>query len=111
MQDRCALCVWRTVAPAVVSVPPAGHADGEADAEEDESLPASPMSMQDGSTYQLLKASDAPFGGLMSPHGDVPTAWVSYVSVADVDATAKKIKKAGGTLHMDAFDVPGVGRM
>jgi len=77
-----------------------------------ETLPwkVEPMSMQDGSTYQLLKAS-APFGGFMSPRGDVPTAWVSYVSVADVDATAKKIKKAGGTLHMDAFDVPGVGRM
>ena len=46
----------------------------------------------------------------MSPQGEVPTAWVSYVSVADVDETAKKVVGAGGTTHMDAFDVPGVGR-
>lgn len=78
-----------------------------------ETLPwkVAPMTMQDGSTYHVLTAGDAGFGGLMTPQGDVPTAWVSYISVADVDATAKKIKKAGGTLHMDAFDVPGVGRM
>ena len=47
----------------------------------------------------------------MSPQGEVPTTWVSYVSVADVDETAKKVVAACGRTHMDAFDVPGVGRM
>ena len=69
-----------------------------------------PTPMQDGSEYSMIKAGDAGIGGVMSPQGEVPTAWVSYVSVADVDETAKKVVGAGGTTHMDAFDVPGVGR-
>jgi predicted enzyme related to lactoylglutathione lyase len=70
-----------------------------------------PMTMQDGSQYTLIKVGDAGVGGVVSPAADVPTAWVSYVSVADVDETARRIKAAGGTTHVDAFDVPGVGRM
>jgi len=70
-----------------------------------------PIEMQDGSSYTMIKVGDAGIGGLMTPQGDVPTAWVSYVSVADVDATAEKVTAAGGTTHMDAIDVPGVGRM
>lgn len=70
-----------------------------------------PTPMQDGSSYNLIKVGDQGVGGLMSPQADVPTAWISYVSVADVDETAKKIKAAGGATQMDAFDAPGVGRM
>jgi len=70
-----------------------------------------PMSMQDGSSYTMIKVGEAGIGGILSPPADVPTAWMSYVSVADVDETAKKITAAGGTTPMDAFDVPGVGRM
>ena len=70
-----------------------------------------PMTMQNGSEYNLIKAGDVEVGGLLSPEAEVPTAWVSYVSVPDVDATANKIKAAGGATHMEAFDVPGVGRM
>ncbi len=70
-----------------------------------------PMSMQDGSLYTMIKVGEAGIGGILSPPADVPTAWMSYVSVADVDETAKKITAAGGTTPMDAFDVPGVGRM
>lgn len=40
-----------------------------------------------------------------------PPAWSSYVSVADADATAKKIADAGGTVLFDPFDVFDVGRM
>jgi len=70
-----------------------------------------PIEMQDGSSYTMIKVGDVGIGGLMTPQGDVPTSWVSYVSVADVDATAERVKAAGGATHMDAFDVPGVGRM
>lgn len=70
-----------------------------------------PTKMQAGPDYWMIQAGEAGIGGVMSPPGEVPTAWVSYVSVADVDATAKKVVAAGGTTHIDAFDVPGVGRM
>ena len=65
-----------------------------------------------GMDYQMLKHGESGIGGLVPPPSeDVPTHWVSYLSVADVDATAKKVKAAGGKLLMDAFDVPGVARM
>ncbi len=67
--------------------------------------------MQAGPDYWMIQAGEAGVGGLMSPQGDVPTAWVSYVSVPDVDAAAKKVVAAGGATHVDAFDAPGVGRM
>ena len=67
--------------------------------------------MQAGPDYWMIQAGEAGVGGVMSPQGDVPTAWVSYVSVPDVDAAAKKVVAAGGSTHMDAFNAPGVGRM
>lgn len=69
------------------------------------------MDMASG-PYPLLKAGDTPIGGFMTPPKDgIPPHWVSYVSVQDVDATAKKVVAAGGKTLMDAFDVPGVGRI
>jgi len=64
--------------------------------------------MQAGPDYWMIQAGEAGVGGVLSPQGDVPTAWVSYVSVPDVDAAAKKVVAAGGATHIDAFDVPGV---
>jgi len=71
-----------------------------------------PMEMSGGITYPLIKVGDAPTGGFAPPpKKGIPPHWVSYVSVADVDATAKKVIANGGKSLMDAFDVPGVGRM
>ncbi|HMR75410.1 MAG TPA: VOC family protein [Polyangiaceae bacterium] len=71
-----------------------------------------PMQMADGSSYPMLKAGGAPVGGFMTPPKDgIPPHWVSYVSVADVNASAKKVVAAGGKTLMDAMDVPGVGRI
>ena len=41
----------------------------------------------------------------------VPPMWLTYVSVADVEASAAKAKEAGGQLHADPFDVGESGRM
>ena len=40
-----------------------------------------------------------------------PTKWSSYVSVANVDESAKKAKSLGGKLKTEPFDVMDVGRM
>ena len=78
-----------------------------------ETLPwaVTPTPMQDGSTYSMITANDTGIGGLLAPNVEMPTHWVSYVSVKDVDACAAKVKAAGGSLPMEAFDVPGVGRV
>jgi len=54
--------------------------------------------------------------GAIAPLGDqadagVPPHWNSYVSVADVDATAAKVAPAGGTVVAPPFDVMDAGRM
>jgi len=78
-----------------------------------ETLPwkVQPTEMQDGSVYSMITVGETGVGGVLSPPGKTPTAWVSYVSVENVDATAKAVVSAGGHLHREAFDVPGVGRI
>lgn len=61
-------------------------------------------------TYEMIKAGDKTIGGYATEGGEQPH-WISYLSVDDVDATAKKVAAAGGKLLGDAFDIPTVGRM
>lgn len=70
-----------------------------------------PMSMGDF-TYEMIKLQSGPIGGYAPPKTDrTPSHWISYVSVPDVDATAKAAVAAGGTIVDAPFDVPTVGRM
>ena len=46
------------------------------------------------------------------PMGDAAASyWTTYIASDDVDATAEKIRAAGGTVLMDPFDVFDAGRM
>lgn len=69
-----------------------------------------------GQSYTLLKDGEKMVGGLMPIPDDareagVPPAWMGYIGVDDVDAKAKELEKAGGKVHRQPWDVPGVGRM
>ena len=51
-------------------------------------------------------------GGLMAnPDSSMPTAWHPYVAVDDVDAKLTKTKELGGSVVLEAMDVPAVGRI
>lgn len=52
----------------------------------------------------------AGIGPKMGPP-EVPSFWTTYLATTDADATAAKIKGAGGQLMMDPMDVMDVGRM
>jgi predicted enzyme related to lactoylglutathione lyase len=52
----------------------------------------------------------AAVGPLMGPPG-TQSAWATYFASSDVDATAAKIKSAGGQLLMEPMDVMDAGRM
>src|SRR5687768_13698264 len=41
----------------------------------------------------------------------MPSFWSTYIASDDVDATAAKIREAGGSLMMEPFDVFEAGRM
>lgn len=67
-------------------------------------------------TYTMAYVGAQTIGAIsaMSPGetaAGVPPHWNSYVSVADVDATAAKVEGLGGKLLMAPFDVMDVGRM
>lgn len=63
--------------------------------------------------YYILKSTDgkARAGIMHSAHPDVPSAWLPYVRVEDVDAIAARIGPLGGKLLMAPFTVAGVGRI
>ncbi len=70
--------------------------------------------MNMGMPYHVVKVGESAIGGVMgmppgAPPG-MPPAWVTYVTVADVDATAAKVSALGGKVMMPPTDIPTVGR-
>jgi uncharacterized protein len=66
-------------------------------------------------TYTVVSAAGANTGqgGIMplppSAKG-MPPAWISYVTVDNVDTTAKQAEKLGGKIIVPPRDIPEVGR-
>jgi predicted enzyme related to lactoylglutathione lyase len=65
-----------------------------------------------GMPYIVLKAGDTGVGGIMAvPEGSgLSPAWVGYIHSKNVDAATEGVKNAGGTVHREPADIPGVGR-
>ncbi|CAN5864332.1 hypothetical protein BH20GEM1_BH20GEM1_04740 [soil metagenome] len=68
-----------------------------------------------GMDYTMWTKGESPVGGLMELPEEVrksgaPPHWIGYVAVPDVDATAAKARKLGGTVHHGPADIPQVGR-
>lgn len=53
----------------------------------------------------------AGLGGQPPAMEGAPPVWNSYIAVADVDETSKKVEAAGGTVMMPGMDVMDAGRM
>ena len=63
--------------------------------------------------YRVLGAPDGQgVGGMMTLPDGAPMkpGWFCYIGVADVDGTAEKVTSLGGSVLMEAQDIPGVGR-
>jgi uncharacterized protein len=62
--------------------------------------------------YRIFEQDGDSIAGLMGQMQEgQPTAWATYVSVADADATAAKAKAAGGSVMVEPMDVMDIGRM
>jgi uncharacterized protein len=62
--------------------------------------------------YRMFQQDGKNVGGLMGHMQEgQPTAWSTYISVADADETAAKVKAAGGTVIVEPMDVMDLGRM
>ena len=67
-----------------------------------------------GMVYKMLTIGETQAGGLMAMPPevpkDVPSHWMSYITVEDVDASAKKAQELGAELIHAPQDIPTVGR-
>lgn len=68
-----------------------------------------------GMPYTILKAGEAPVGGLMELPEEArkmgaPPHWIGYVGVDDVDAATEKARRLGGSVYVEPQDIPEVGR-
>lgn len=69
------------------------------------------MNMMPGMTYTLCQVGGRPIGGIFpSPPEMGPPAWMSYVSVSDVDDTVRASEARGGNTVMKPDTVAGIGR-
>lgn len=63
--------------------------------------------------YTIAKAGEQEIAGLMPmppEAGEMPPMWGAYVTVENVDESAKQAKALGGKVLMDPRDIPEVGR-
>ena len=68
-----------------------------------------------GMAYTLLSASSFDIGGMLSFEAvgcdaATPPFWLGYIECDDVDDTARRVTAAGGKVHKQPADIPGVGR-
>jgi hypothetical protein len=62
--------------------------------------------------YRMFQSGGKNVAGLMGHmQEDQPTAWATYVSVADAEETAQKVRDAGGAVVVEPMDVLDLGRM
>jgi hypothetical protein len=66
--------------------------------------------MPGGGTYRLLSKGDVMVAGAMTAPSGVPSGWLVYVGVEDVDASAKKIGESGGKIMVPPTTVPDMLR-
>ena len=60
-------------------------------------------------TYTMVSSKDGPIGGIQKNPMKGPSHWLGYMTVASVDRTTAKVKKAGGKVLVPKIVVPGMG--
>jgi hypothetical protein len=68
--------------------------------------------MPGGMKYHILQHGGKDRGGAMQAMSkDVPSNWMSWVHVGDVDAALERVKRNGGQAFTDGMEMEGIGRM
>jgi len=70
------------------------------------------MEMGQGA-YAVVKVADAGIGGIMKTPPSaaaMPPSWCGYVTVDDIDETARRCVSLGGKVLVPPTDIPTVGR-
>jgi predicted enzyme related to lactoylglutathione lyase len=68
--------------------------------------------------YKEIHANGKPVGGMMEINDcwgehwqQIPSYWLTYIAVDDIVESIEKIKKHGGSVRVEPFEAPGVGKM
>jgi len=67
----------------------------------------------EGMSYTVVKINGDDAGGIMFMPPEVegmPPTWSLYVTVNDVDSTARQVEELGGKILRPPSDIPNVGR-
>jgi predicted enzyme related to lactoylglutathione lyase len=64
-----------------------------------------------GGVYTMLRLEGKDAAAISAAREGQMTAWLSYITVDDVDAVARRVGELGGTVHAEPFDVLEAGRM
>ena len=68
------------------------------------------MPMGNGASYTVINVGEGTGGGMFTnPVPGVPSHWLAYVDVPDVDAATEKAKSLGATIVQPKTEVPGMG--
>jgi uncharacterized protein len=71
-----------------------------------------PGPVEETGGYRMFQQGDQRVAGLMGHMQEgQPTVWATYISVADADETATKVKDNGGSVMVAPMDVMDIGRM
>ncbi len=69
------------------------------------------MDMGPAGTYTLFVNNGQEVAGMMkTPQEGMPSTWLSYLAVDDVDASTTKAEQLGAKVCMQPTDIPNVGR-
>jgi predicted enzyme related to lactoylglutathione lyase len=61
-------------------------------------------------TYTMIDVGEGTGGGMMSmPMPGVPSMWLPYVFVDDINAATEKARSLGGEIVREVMEVPGYG--
>ena len=75
---------------------------------------ADTMPMPNGGEYVMFKQGEMPVCGMMKKPdemGDVPSHWMGYITVADVDGACADAVKAGGNVLCPVMEIPEMGKL
>jgi predicted enzyme related to lactoylglutathione lyase len=71
-----------------------------------------PGPVEESGGYRMLQRDGRNVAGLgPTQTEDQPAMWTTYVSTADAEGVAAKVRDAGGEVVLEPFDVLGAGRM
>ncbi len=69
------------------------------------------MDMGPAGTYTLFVRDGKDLAGCMkTPQDGIPSSWLSYIAVDDVDASTRKAEQLGAHVCVPPTDIPNVGR-